>query len=155
MATVKVYNRDGTEYGTLDTNQYLFNNSLIGFEPIKLNPDIYPYVKVNGIYYVNDGSEFYSRGRADNSAGLMNLATTYLDNGNSPLSSSKIYIGEEIPELEDFTMFTYSIQGSPSIAKKFSLRDYQIKGEHITGLTFVKSQVNQKENVYKHMDDFK
>ena len=26
MATVTVYNRDGTEYGTLDTSKYIFNN---------------------------------------------------------------------------------------------------------------------------------
>ena len=58
MATVTVYNRDGTEYGTLDTSKYIFNNDLIGFESKKLDINIYPYVKINGTYYVNDGEEF-------------------------------------------------------------------------------------------------
>lgn len=79
MAIVTVYNRDGTEYGTLDTNQYLFNNSLIGFEPTKLDVNIYPYVKINGVYYINDGGEFASKGRADNSAGLMDIAYCYIE----------------------------------------------------------------------------
>ena len=29
MATVTVYNRDGTEYGTLDTSKYVFNNDSV------------------------------------------------------------------------------------------------------------------------------
>jgi hypothetical protein len=77
MAIVTVYNRDGTEYGTLDTSQYVFNNNLIGFEPQKLDINTYPYVKINGIYYVNDGEEFYSLGRADNSAGLTDINYCY------------------------------------------------------------------------------
>ena len=77
MATVTVYNRDGTEYGTLDTSKYLFNNDLIGFEPKKLDINIYPYVKINGTYYVNDGEEFQSVGRADNSAALMDKNSCY------------------------------------------------------------------------------
>ena len=77
MATVTVYNRDGTEYGTLDTSKYIFNNNLIGFEPKKLDINIYPYVKINGTYYVNDGEEFQSVGRADNSAALMDKNSCY------------------------------------------------------------------------------
>ena len=37
MATVTVYNRDGTKYGTLDTSKYIFNNNLIGFDPKNSN----------------------------------------------------------------------------------------------------------------------
>ena len=77
MATVTVYNRDGTEYGTLDTSKYIFNNSLIGFEPKKLDINMYPYVKINGTYYVNDGEEFQSVERSDNSAALMDKNHCY------------------------------------------------------------------------------
>ena len=77
MATVTVYNRDGTEYGTLDTSKYVFNNDLIRFEPKKLDINMYPYVKINGTYYVNDGEEFQSVGRADNSAALMDKNHCY------------------------------------------------------------------------------
>ena len=52
----------------------------------KLDTKIYPYVKINGQYYVNDGEEFFSKGRADNSAGLMRAASTFLWDGvTSPI----------------------------------------------------------------------
>ena len=35
MAQVTVYNRDGSVYGTLDTDKYLFNNDAIKSEPTK------------------------------------------------------------------------------------------------------------------------
>lgn len=93
MAIVKVYNLDGTEYGTLDTKQYIFNNNLIGFEPVKLDTKIYPYVKINGQYYVNDGGEFFSKGQVDNSAGLMKMDDAFQMEGVSP--NYKIHIGED------------------------------------------------------------
>ena len=109
MAIVTVYNRDGTEYGTLDTNQYLFNNSLIGFELTKLDVNIYPYVKINGVYYINDGGEFASKGRADNSAGLMNINNSYKwDDNKSVFNKVYDYIpvtfieGIEVDDLDNY-----------------------------------------------------
>ena len=93
MAIVTVYNRDGTEYDTLDTKQYIFNNNLIGFEPVILDTKIYPYVKINGVYYKNDGEEFFSRGRSDNSAGLQSINNAFCIKYSSPLY--KIKIGTE------------------------------------------------------------
>lgn len=87
MAKVTVYNRDGSVYGTLETSRYVFNNNVIGFEPVKLDTNLYPYVKVNGTYFVNDGEEFYSKGRLDNSSGLSSLESLYREkNQHTPAS---------------------------------------------------------------------
>lgn len=154
MAIVKVYNRDGAEYGTLDTSQYVFNNNLIGFEPTKLDSSIYPYVKVNGVYYVNDGEEFSSKGRADNSAGLMNLTTAYLDKNSNPLSSSRIYINEYSYDVLNNYITQSSLQNAgESLASKIAIRDYQIQGSPISGLSFVKSMIKEGDMPYEHVDD--
>ena len=57
MAVRIVYNRDGSVYGELNTDDYVFNNDAIGSNPVKLDQKIYPYVKLDGVYYVNDGEE--------------------------------------------------------------------------------------------------
>lgn len=100
MAIVTVYNRDGTEYGVLDTKQYIFNNNLIGYEPVKLDTKIYPYVKTNGVYYKNDGEEFFSKGRSDNSAGLQSLNNAFVINNSTSLhkikiGSDEVYTGKD------------------------------------------------------------
>ena len=57
MAIRTVYNRDGSVYGELNTDDFLFNNNTICSEPIKLDVKLYPYVKIDGVFYVNDGEE--------------------------------------------------------------------------------------------------
>lgn len=57
MAIRTVYNRDGSVYGELNTDDFLFNNNAIGSTPIKLDTKLYPYVKIDGVFYINDGGE--------------------------------------------------------------------------------------------------
>lgn len=93
MAIVTVYNRDETEYGEIDTNRFVFDNNIIGFEPKQINVKIYPYVKINGKYYKNDGLEFFSVGRTDNSAGLTSLDDMFKIEGLPP--EYIIHVGDE------------------------------------------------------------
>lgn len=132
MAIVTVYNRDGTEYGTLDTKKYIFNNNLIGFEPVKLDTKIYPYVKINGQYYVNDGGEFFSKGRTDNSSGLTPLESTYFFKNDSILS---YFYGLSTAdgEIKDDTMILRDASNLKS--KHTSLGKYGIQNKRITLLT--------------------
>jgi hypothetical protein len=57
MAIRTVYNRDGSVYGELNTNDFVFNNDAISSTPVILDTKIYPYVKIDGVYYINDGQE--------------------------------------------------------------------------------------------------
>ena len=57
MAIRTVYNRDGSIYGEIDTDGFIFNNDVIGPTPTKLDPKQYQYVKIDGEYYYNDGGE--------------------------------------------------------------------------------------------------
>lgn len=129
MAIVTVYNRDGTEYGTLDTNQYLFNNSLIGFKLTKLDVNIYPYVKINGVYYINDGGEFASKSRADNSAGLMDKTTSFLRKGENFLTTVTEFMKhsctDEIKQVKVHEIYEY--------AKQFSVPGYKLNNILLNG----------------------
>lgn len=78
MAIVTAYNRDGSQYGTLNTDEYIFNNDICNLGAITLDANKYPYVKINGIYYVNDGDEFVIETRSTNSASLMKTTDMYL-----------------------------------------------------------------------------
>jgi hypothetical protein len=57
MAIRTVYNRDGSVYGELNTDDFVFNNDAISSTPVILDTKIYPYVKIDGVYYINDGQE--------------------------------------------------------------------------------------------------
>lgn len=81
MAIRTVYNRDGSVYGELNTDDFIFNNDAISYTPIVLDVKIYPYVKIDGVYYVNDGEAFFSKSRSGNSGSLMSVASSYLWQG--------------------------------------------------------------------------
>ena len=153
MAVVKVYNRDGSEYGTLNTDQYLFNNNLIGFEPVKLNPDIYPYIKINGIYYVNDGGEFYSRERTDNSAGLMSIECSYSELVGGEIKSplKGLYFLKTVDSIDD----ELQIIGDSDLCGVVTLRNYRVKNKNLQSVSYKESQVdpnNPNRTPYRHKD---
>lgn len=86
MAIRTVYNRDGSVYGEIDTDKYIFDNNAITSTPIQLNPRVYPYVKIDGEYYYNDGLEWSSKTRAGNSGSMMPKTKAYLwDDGRDIL----------------------------------------------------------------------
>ena len=149
MATVTVYNRDGTEYGTLDTSKYVFNNDLIGFEPEKLDINIYPYVKINGVYYVNDGEEFQSVGRADNSAALMSISNAYLFQNDNILDSCVMRL---LPNGADTTKANIEfLQTTLKKTGTIDIKNYNIDGKSIQGLCFDQNQVTTAP--YRHNDN--
>lgn len=137
MAIVTVYNRDGTEYGTLDTKQYIFNNDLIGFEPIKLDVKIYPYVKINGQYYVNDGGDFSSKGRTDNSAGMMRASATFIAQETSFLENSTFRTVSDITD----GYAQYFHRDFPQTATT-KIENYRIQNKQIEGLGYSKNITN-------------
>jgi hypothetical protein len=55
MAIVTVYNRNGTKYGTLNTDNYIFKNFSSSFGMAFFDKNYYPYVKIDNTYYINDG----------------------------------------------------------------------------------------------------
>ena len=56
MAINTVYYRGKTGvYGTLNTDDYVFNNFTKGAGMAFFNKDIYPYVKIDNEYFLNDG----------------------------------------------------------------------------------------------------
>lgn len=58
------------------TDGYLFNNFPDGPGEIILDKNIYPFVKIDNIYYVNDGGKWgYDNGR--NSASMMHITSAY------------------------------------------------------------------------------
>ena len=149
MATVTVYNRDGTEYGTLDTSKYVFNNDLSGFEPEKLDINIYPYVKINGVYYVNDGEEFQSVGRADNSAALMSISNAYLFQNDNILDSCVMRL---LPNGADTTKANIEfLQTTLKKTGTIDIKNYNIDGKSIQGLCFDQNQVTTAP--YRHDDN--
>lgn len=55
---VYYYNRDKSSSSIIiTTNDYLFNNFPKGSGEIVLDKNIYPFVKIDNIYYVNDGKK--------------------------------------------------------------------------------------------------
>ena len=56
MSTVTVKTPDGTgTYGQINTDDYIFNNFPSGSGTITLDPAVYEFVKIDNIYYKNDG----------------------------------------------------------------------------------------------------
>lgn len=148
MAIVTVYNRDGSVYGELDTNNYIFNNNVITFTPQKIDQTKYPYVKINGIYYINDGDEFYSLARTDNSAVLMSINNTYLYDDNSILESCLITL---LPEGADATKPNVEfLQTDLKKTGMISIKNYNINGKSIQGLCFDENQ--NTLSPYRHDD---
>ena len=103
MAIVKVYNRDGSEYGELNTNDYVFNNEMITFEPTKFSIVLYPYIKINGVYYVNDGGDFYSTGKSNNSAVMMRSTSTYLYKNSPYFDDTEGFMSNEVKTPNSFS----------------------------------------------------
>ena len=58
MAMVDVKNRDGSKSKTINTNDYVFNNCIKTVDKHSFDKNIFPYVKIDGEYYVNDGAAF-------------------------------------------------------------------------------------------------
>lgn len=77
MAIRTVYNRDGSVYGELNTDDFVVNNDAISSTPVILDTKIYPYVKINGVYYINDGQEWLTKSRSGNSGSMMRTTSTY------------------------------------------------------------------------------
>lgn len=77
MAIRTVYNRDGSVYGELNTDDFVFNNDAISSTPVILDTKIYPYVKIDGVYYINDGQEWLTKSRSGNSGSMMRTTSTY------------------------------------------------------------------------------
>jgi hypothetical protein len=80
MAIRTVYNRDGSVYGEIDTNDYVFNNSSISSTEQAFDVDLYPYVKVDGVFFINDGLPWGSKRKARNagdSAVMMSIFSAY------------------------------------------------------------------------------
>ena len=71
------YNRDGSTSSIIViTSDYLFNNFPSGAGEITLDKNRYPFVKIDNIYYINDGEKWsYLDGR--NSASMMSIMSAY------------------------------------------------------------------------------
>lgn len=78
MSIRTVYNRDGSVYGELNTDDFVFNNDAISSTPVVLDTKIYPYVKINGVYYINDGQEWFTKGRSGDSGSMMSNNVCYV-----------------------------------------------------------------------------
>lgn len=159
MAQVTVYNRDGSVYGTLDTDKYLFNNDAIKSEPTKWDTTLYPYVKINGVYYVNDGGEFSSSAKGNNSAVLLSTSNTYLWNNTSApfdlfsftppaeIDSYRKVIGTEVEEIGGWKY------------DKVLMKNFRLNNEKYIGyyqLPNVTIRSKQKKDIgYKNSNDEK
>ena len=149
MAIKTVYNRDGSIYGELDTDKYLFNNTLIGSEPVKLDVELYPYVKVAGQYYKNDGEEWFTKSRANDSAGLMSIYSAYQDSlggeyTNQPLSKAYVNL-TTVAEGFDYSVKTDLESGGGLI----TLKDYLVNSKHIQGWAFTQNQKIQDKRAHQ------
>lgn len=141
MAIVEVKNRDGNKTGSINTNDYVFNNciSTIGF--YSFNKNIFPYVKIDNIYYVNDGAAFECK-VPNNCATMIHKRKTYTVNDEvyfteDPLksfmrgdSSTHDLSGFKIKEVDQYKM---QINGQPAALNCWAYRDEtSIKDENFT-----------------------
>lgn len=148
MAIVKVYNRDGSEYGELNTSAYIFNNELVGFEPTKFDVNLYPYIKVNGVYYKNDGEEFYSRGRADNSSALMEKADCYKVKGSRYENHISLTTAEPNNKKHNSSIAYEAMDAYNSKLFMIKVPNYNIKGKAICGSVHTSHVRNLKDYKY-------
>lgn len=141
MAIVKVYNRvGGSVYGEINTDKFLYKN--LPTPPVgekgtfTLDANIYPFVKIDGKYFVNSGERWeYDDG--NKTASLMpkaNAYTWWIGNQKTSLSDVphefvNLTSSNVIEKLSDpfYTPWT-NIH-----ATIFKTKDYQLSGKSIKG----------------------
>ena len=145
MAIRTVYNRDGSIYGELETNNFVFNNNHITSEPKIFDVNLYPYVKINGEFYRNDGGEWYSIAKGNTSATLMSISNSFLSK-NEQISfwmDSTEEKNSDISKILNKIDFNFS-----SIFHYYSIPGYCVKDKNIRVFGAKKNfEKNKKSNL--------
>ena len=144
MAIKTVYNRDGSIYGELDTDKYLFNNTLIGSEPVKLDVELYPYVKIAGVYYKNDGEEWFTKSRANDSAGIISKSGAFKYKNTSPLKEVNLAFVKSLPS----ELISYMNYNGTRRAQLY-VTDYRVNNEYMSSIAFIENADSVIDTPYR------
>lgn len=127
MSSIVVKDRYGNVKYNTNTDDYVFNNFKDN-GPRSFDPDIFPIVKIDGIYYVNDGALWYWYSKND-SATLMLVTDSYRNGEKSSLIT--------IPHwLHTMRTSTYKDFEKYNVGQSMvKLRDYLVGGKSLTGVS--------------------
>ena len=145
MAIVKVYDRNRLECGEIDTEDFVFSNySSAGGVIENLDKVAFPYVKIDGVYFQNDGNTWeYVDG--NKTAKLMRKECSYLWDNNVDILSKINFnttTSYQSPEL-----YNGWLSKSPLLQKKI-LSKYRINGKYLQVWSAYKNKDLKHKNLH-------
>ena len=144
MAIRTVYNRDGSVYGEFDTDLYVFSDDIDASESFTLNTT-YEFVKVDGVYYKNDGLPWTSKTRSARASGAIKSTELFKDQDNDYMW---VYQTEKNKPTSNLT-FNSNISWSSdyNIGHISDVQGYYIKDKKIRG-SYKSTSAKQKNFIY-------
>lgn len=108
-------NRDGSSSDVIIiTTEYIFINLPSGAGEIVLDKNKYPYIKIDSVYYINDGAKWeYKNG--DNSASMLHYSYSYLDKGNRFLNKARSFYLTSTAITNEDTFYADGYSGKVSL----------------------------------------